>query len=119
MLLRDFNDFQPLQILSEAKGRNKTMKVRGIFSEAEKKNGNGRIYGKPLLEREVQKLQPLLKERRLCGELDHPNDEVVHLANVSHIITGLQMEGNTLIGEAEFLDTPSGRILLLALLSMT
>ena len=53
MLLRDFNDFQPLQILSEAKGRNKTMKVRGIFSEAEKKNGNGRIYGKPLLEREI------------------------------------------------------------------
>ena len=110
MLLRDFNDFQPLQILSEAKGT-KTMKVRGIFSEAERKNGNGRIYAKTLLEREVQKLQPLLAERRLCGELDHPNDEVVHLANVSHIITNLQMEGNKLIGEAEFLDTPSGRIL--------
>ena len=110
MLLRDFNEFQPLQILSEAKG-SKTMKVRGIFSEAEKKNGNGRIYSKPLLVREVQKLQPLLAERRLCGELDHPNDEIVHLANVSHIITNLQMEGNTLVGEAEFLDTPSGRIL--------
>ena len=110
MLLRDFNEFQPLQILSEAKG-SKTMKVRGIFSEAEKKNGNGRIYAKNLLEREVQNLQPLLSERRLCGELDHPNDEVVHLANVSHIITNLQMEGNKLIGEAEFLDTPSGRIL--------
>jgi hypothetical protein len=110
MLLRDFNDFQPLQILSEAKG-NKTMRVRGIFSEAEKKNGNGRIYAKTLLEREVQKLQPLLNERRLCGELDHPNDEIVHLSNVSHIITDLKMEGNTLIGEAEFLDTPSGRIL--------
>ena len=110
MLLRDFNDFQPLQILSEAKGK-KTMKVRGIFSEAEKKNGNGRIYQKNLLEREVQKLQPMLAERRLCGELDHPNDEVVHLANVSHIITNLEMNGNTLMGEAEFLDTPSGRIL--------
>ena len=110
MLLRDFNEFQPLQILSEAKG-SKTMKVRGIFSEAEKKNGNGRIYAKNLLEREVRNLQPLISERRLCGELDHPNDEVVHLANVSHIITNLQMEGNTLIGEAEFLDTPSGRIL--------
>tara|TARA_R100001509_G_C4836755_1_gene205140 strand:- start:195 stop:797 length:603 start_codon:yes stop_codon:yes gene_type:complete len=110
MLLRDFNNFQPLQILSEAKG-SKTMKVRGIFSEAEKKNGNGRIYTKPLLEREVRNLQPLISERRLCGELDHPSDEVVHLANVSHIITDLQMEGNTLIGEAEFLDTPSGRIL--------
>jgi hypothetical protein len=110
MLLRDFNEFQPLQILNEAKG-SKTMKVRGIFSEAEKKNGNGRIYGKDLLMREVKKLQPLLSERRLCGELDHPNDEIVHLANVSHIITDLRMEGNTLIGEAEFLDTPSGRIL--------
>ena len=110
MLLRDFNEFQPLQILSEAKGT-KTMKVRGIFSEAEKTNGNGRIYGKNLLEREVKNLQPIISERRLCGELDHPNDEVVHLANVSHIITDLKMEGNTLVGEAEFLDTPSGRIL--------
>ena len=111
MLLRDFNEFQPLQILSEAKGKNKSMKVRGIFSEAERKNGNGRIYPTQLLEREVQKLQPLLSERRLCGELDHPNDEVVHLSNVSHIITDLKMEGKALIGEAEFLDTPSGRIL--------
>jgi hypothetical protein len=110
MLLRDFNEFQPLQILSEAKG-SKTMKVRGVFSEAERKNGNGRIYPTQLLEREVQKLQPLLSERRLCGELDHPNDEVVHLSNVSHIITDLKMEGKSLIGEAEFLDTPSGRIL--------
>ena len=61
MLLRDFNDFQPLQILSEAKGRNKTMKVRGIFSEAEKKNGNGRIYGKPLLERDLLKREYVLE----------------------------------------------------------
>lgn len=110
MLLRDFNDFQPLTILSEGKG-GKTMKVRGIFSEAEKKNGNGRIYERKLLEREVKNLTPLISERRLCGELDHPNDEIIHLSNVSHIITNLQMEGNNLIGEAEFLDTPSGRIL--------
>jgi hypothetical protein len=109
-LLRDFNDFQPLQILSEGKS-SKTMRVRGIFSEADRKNGNGRIYSRNLLVREAQKLQPMISERRLCGELDHPSDEVVHLANVSHIITGLTMEGNKLIGEAEFLDTPSGRIL--------
>ena len=47
-LLRDFNDFQPLQILSEGKGR-RTMKVRGIFSEAETINGNKRIYERRLL----------------------------------------------------------------------
>ena len=110
MLLRDFNDFQPLQILGESK-KNKTLKVRGIFSEADRKNGNGRIYPENLLIREVRKLESLMSERRLCGELDHPNDEVVHLANVSHIITDLKMNGKTLMGEAEILNTPSGRIL--------
>ena len=110
MLLRDFNDFQPLQILSESKSK-KTLKVRGIFSEADSKNGNGRVYPEGLLMREVNKLGPMMQERRLCGELDHPNDEVVHLANVSHIITNLKMEGKRLMGEAEILDTPSGRIL--------
>ena len=43
--------------------------------------------------------------------MDHPSDEVVHLTNASHLITGLQMEGNRVIGEAEILRTPSGRVL--------
>lgn len=109
-LLRDVYSFGELQIISEAKG-SRGMKVRGLFQEAEKKNGNRRIYGKTLLEREVSKLQPLLAERRLVGELDHPNDEVVHLTNASHLVTGLHMEGNKLIGEAEILNTPSGKVL--------
>jgi len=109
-LLRDVFSFGELQILSEAKG-SQAMKVRGLFQEAEVKNGNRRIYGKTLLEREVNKLQPLLSERRLVGELDHPKDEVVHLTNASHLITGLHMEGNKVIGEAEILNTPSGKVL--------
>ena len=53
----------------------------------------------------------MLADRRLVGELDHPSDEVVHLTNASHLITGLQMEGNKIIGEAEILNTPSGKVL--------
>ena len=109
-LLRDVYSFGELQILSEAKG-SQGMRVRGLFQEAEKKNGNRRVYGKPLLEREVTKLQPLLAERRLVGELDHPKDEIVHLTNASHLVTGLHMEGNKIIGEAEVLNTPSGKVL--------
>jgi len=109
-LLRDVYSFGELQILSEAKG-SQGMIVRGLFQEAEKKNGNRRIYAKTLLEREVSKLQPLLAERRLVGELDHPKDEVVHLTNASHLVTGLHMEGNKIIGEAEILNTPSGKVL--------
>ena len=87
------------------------MKVRGLFQEAHKQNGNKRVYGKTLLEREIKKLQEPMNERRLVGELDHPSNEIVHLANASHVITGLQMEGNKVIGEAEILNTPSGRVL--------
>ena len=53
----------------------------------------------------------MIAERRLVGELDHPSNEVVHLTNASHLITGLHMDGNQVIGEAEILNTPSGKVL--------
>ena len=109
-LLRDTFSFGELQILSEGSS-NGPMKVRGLFQEAHKQNGNKRVYARTLLEREIKKLQEPLKERRLVGELDHPSNEVVHLTNASHIITGLHMEGNKVIGEAEILNTPSGKVL--------
>jgi len=109
-LLRDTFSFGELQILTEGT-KTGPMKVRGLFQEANSKNGNKRVYAQPLLEREIKKLQGPLKERRLIGELDHPSNEVVHLTNASHIITGLTMEGNKVIGEAEILNTPSGKVL--------
>lgn len=109
-LLRDVYSFGQLQVLSEGTS-NSPMRVRGLFQEAEKVNGNKRRYPTKLLEREVKKLGSMLSERRLVGELDHPSDEVVHLTNASHLITGLQMEGNKVIGEAEILNTPSGKVL--------
>ena len=110
MLIQDVNRFESLQILSENKKTN-TIKVRGLFGEAEAKNGNGRIYPRGILEREVNRLQSQITERRLIGELDHPSEEVVHLANASHLITDLQLEGNKVMGEAEILNTPSGKVL--------
>jgi len=109
-LLRDVYSFGELQILSEGTGGS-PMRVRGLFQEAETVNGNKRRYPIKLLEREVKKLGPVLADRRLVGELDHPSDEVVHLTNASHLITGLQMEGAKVIGEAEILNTPSGKVL--------
>jgi len=111
-ILRDTYSFGELQILSEGKSSAGPMVVQGLFQEAEAKNGNGRVYSKTILEREIKNLQegPLV-ERRLVGELDHPSNEVVHLANASHIVTGLTMEGNKVIGTAEILNTPSGKVL--------
>ena len=108
-LLTDVYSYGELSLLNEGKGG--PLKVRGRFQMADEKNQNGRIYERKLLEREVTKLQKTINERRLVGELDHPKDEVVHLTNVSHVITGLHMEGNEVIGEAEILNTPSGQVL--------
>ena len=110
MILKDVFSFGNISLINEGRG-SKSVKFRGIFSEAERPNGNQRVYSKPLLVREVDKLQKQVGDRRLLGELDHPSDEVVHLGNVSHVITKLYMEGNHIMGEGEVLGTPSGKVL--------
>jgi len=110
MLLQDIFSFGDVQILGEGRG-GKSMRFRGIFSEADRPNGNKRVYSNSLLKREVSKLQGQVGDRRLLGELDHPADEVVHLGNVSHVITKLYMNGNHVMGEGEVLKTPAGKVL--------
>ena len=64
--------------------KNGVMLVKGILQRAGAKNQNGRVYPKPILEREVTKYGQLIKERRALGELDHPDSSVINLKNVSH-----------------------------------
>ena len=87
--------------------------LRGLFQRANAKNNNGRVYPKEILEREVNKLLPLIKERKLLGELDHPETAVISYQNASHIITEMKMEGNDVIGTLEVLKgVPKGDILI-------
>ena len=108
-LLEDVFIIENLQIINEGAGSG-PMKIRGCFQRADEANNNKRIYRKPLLEREISKLAEAMTERRLMGELDHPQNDSVKLSNVSHLITDLKMKGNELVGEAEILDTPSGKV---------
>jgi len=106
-LLQDIFIVENLQVLSEGKNSD-TMRIRGVFGRCNEKNNNGRIYPTTVLESQLKKVQPLINERRLCGELDHPQNDTVKLSNASHLITKLEMKGNELIGEAEILRTPAG-----------
>jgi hypothetical protein len=108
-LLEDTFIIENLQILNEGRGTG-PMKISGCFQRADEANNNKRIYSKPLLEREINKLSDAMSERRLMGELDHPQHDSVKLSNVSHLITGLSMKGKEVIGEAEILSTPSGKV---------
>jgi len=87
------------------------MILSGMMQMAETQNGNGRVYPQKILEREVENYKKLVKERRALGELDHPDDSVITLANVSHMITDVHMDDNKVMGKMEVLNTPKGKIL--------
>lgn len=97
--------------LNESTSNGSSTRFGGVFQEAEKPNKNKRVYPRMVLENGVQKLNESIKNRGLFGELDHPTDTIIHLANASHLVTRLWWEGNTLMGEGEVLNTPAGKVL--------
>src|SRR5450830_369205 len=102
-----------LETLTEGPNKGR-MVVEGIFQASDKKNANGRIYPKGLWERILsdKKTVDALAERRMLGELDHPQDGKWLLTRAAHIVTGMSMNQNgEILGRAEILDTPNGKIL--------
>jgi hypothetical protein len=87
------------------------MYLTGVMQRADAQNGNGRVYPRPVLERELKNYTKLVEERRALGELDHPEDSVINLRNASHMVTKVWWAGNDVMGKVKILDTPSGNIL--------
>ena len=75
------------------------------------RNGNGRVYSRPILEREVKNYSQIVNDRRALGELDHPEDSVVNLKNASHMVTNIWWDGDDVMGKVRVLNTPSGQCL--------
>ena len=70
------------------------------------KNRNGRIYPKHILERENDKYQELIRERRAIGECDHPESSIIAADRISHNIIETWWENKTLMGKMEILMSP-------------
>jgi hypothetical protein len=87
------------------------MILTGMIQHADKENGNGRVYPRKILEREMERYQALIKDNRATGELDHPDSSVINLKNVSHLVTECWWEGDAVMGKIKILSTPSGQIL--------
>ena len=102
---------QPQTLTETRKSPNGNSIVEGILATVEIKNGNGRYYSKELWGRELDKYNVLVKERRACGELDHPDSQIINLKNVSHNIAKIWWDGDNVMGSIELLPTPSGNIL--------
>ena len=106
----------PQQINESMNKNNGKLIVSGIMQRASNNseknfNQNGRSYPLGILKPECEKYkETFIAERRALGELDHPDSQVVNLANVSHNVLDLWWQGNDLMGKIEILGTPSGNI---------
>ena len=102
-------------LLTEAEKRavreNNAMFITGKLQEGGTVNGNMRMYPPEIMEREVKKYSEMVKDNRALGELDHPESSIINLANVSHMVIDIWMDGPAVMGKCKVLDTPAGQIL--------
>lgn len=104
--------YDPRSINESAGTSEKEFIVKGVLQRAGVANQNGRVYPRPILEREVDRyIQNEVREKRALGELDHPESSVVNLRNVSHNILEVGWKGDDVVGVVQILDTPAGNIL--------
>jgi len=97
-------DFELVE--SKAKGVN----IVGIYSSAELKNNNQRVYSKDVLDREVSKVQEKIENKTLWGELGHPPNPEINPERIAILTTMLEWKGNDVYGKSKVLDTPQGAI---------
>ena len=119
-LLIETTHFTPSSIrLVEGQGNGGNVFIEGILATVEVKNGNGRYYPRELWEREIDNFQKKINQKstETCGELDHPDSQIINLKNASHSIRKIWWDGDKIMGLIEvFSDmgekgTSSGRIL--------
>lgn len=97
-----------VESVDESSGEKKVV-VRGEFGRADKPTANKRLYPHGLWESQIKRLSGHLDSRKMLGELDHPADGRTSLKRVSHVITGLSLKGDLVVGEAEIIDTALGK----------
>lgn len=85
--------------------------IEGVFMQAEKENRNKRIYPKKILNEAVDRyIKEQVSTGRAVGELNHPDGPTINLDKVSHRITNLNWDGDNVVGKAQILNTPMGKI---------
>ena len=93
-------------------GEDKSLYIEGVFMGAEKRNRNGRIYPRHLIEREVAQFNEYIKNNEALGELEHPETSKVNPKEAAIKIISLKMDENFAIGKAKVLEyMPNGKML--------
>jgi hypothetical protein len=104
-----------IHLLEENLDGSKPVIIEGKMQHGDVINGNGRVYLDKFLRSNIERLQPVIKARKLYGELDHPGKPTILYKNASHLIVESDYkEGtNEVWGKFQVLrDHPNGMIVL-------
>lgn len=118
-LLREFQELKCnergcVDLLNESERHlraNGTVIFPAKLQEADVRNGNGRIYPRQVLEKEIQRYQQIIDERRAAGTLNHEDSEDIDMTKISHYIDRIWWDGNNVIGMIRCASTEPGRTL--------
>jgi len=100
------------KILDEAideKTGDRTMRVEVKWQHAGVINGNGRRYPREVMNREIERLQPMITEGRVFGASYHPKGDA-EVRDISHIWESISMDTDgSCVGIVKVLPTNEGR----------
>ena len=101
------------KMISESKELNDgKILLKGVLQKCDTLNQNGRIYPRSILDREVINYQKFIKERRASWRVRSSRFVCRRIKKcISSRKTSAKMDGDSLVGTIEILNTPSGNIL--------
>ena len=92
-------------------GQGKSLYMKGICIQGDKRNANERVYPTREIARAVDTINEQIKTgMSVLGEVDHPDDLKINLDRVSHMIEGMWMDGSDGYGKLKILPTPMGQL---------
>jgi len=94
---------------TEDKNGGKSLYMKGICIQGGVKNANQRVYPVSEISRAVNTLNDQIKGGySVLGEVDHPEGLNINLDRVSHMLSGMWMDGPNGHGKLKILPTPMG-----------
>ncbi len=96
--------FDNLSVLKEEQeGKDKSLIITGVFMQAGTPNKNNRVYPLEIMKREVENYnKDYIQKNRGLGELGHPDNPVVNLAEVENKGFEFQVGYNDKIGKVGY-----------------
>ena len=89
----------------------KTLYMKGICIQGDKRNANERVYPTREISRAVDTVNEQIKDGlSVLGEVDHPDDLKINLDRVCHTVEGMWMNGADGYGKLRILPTPMGQL---------